>query len=817
MKRKFAPFIVLTILILFALACGLSGGDEPPATDTPKSSVEPLTKSPSIKATPTSSTPEVDSFLGDEYRSEAGGYSLRTIPDYELMEEDGFLALIAPDGNPNYGPMLVFSGETPEQETTLDEFYDEEVGKMTRDGYDLSPPENLTIGGVPARGVNVSGMQEDVKVEGRIVAVLISPQHTFIMGGMAPADRWEGDLAPLFEAVLETIEFFEPTGQVSDATTMEMPEVPLGDVYSNNLGGYKFRQLPGYSLDEREVSVEMVAPQGNVEVGPAIFMFGEKTNKEMTLDELYDSQIQNFASEGLTFGDPRDVTIGGAPARSVDVSGTEGDVDMAGRIVVVLVAPQRMFLMAGIAPQDRWDDFVVDFEALQNSIEFFEPGTAGTQLAETPSQGKEIRQWAKFAFASSEFTSSDWSAMQATGAPDTFLDECADATTAWASFDPDTVEWIELQYETPVIPTEINIIQTHSPDQVVKVELVDMTGAFREVYSAVPRDLWLECPYTLTIPLDVGYEVAGLKITLDQSVIAPTWNEIDAVELVGFPAEESKPNGESSADLSDLTFTGHIYNVGGDSIVSDEKWLWSLPRNFGFVEAFDPNTHEMAGIYSLIGLPGEALYLSQAITYDGTRLWIASGGSSDAIVQTFDPQTDPSVGELSALLPNSIHLEKAIEVVDMTYDGNLIWVAVQRIDVPSAIVGIDPVTLAIEQTIKLGMDDFVTAITSDGRQLWVSIEKMGNKTVHSLDPDTGELSGPLGVGGGPLAYDGTLLWVGKLGTVWGVDTNRADVATIVPLDDGMDYSESLVKAITFDGLRLWVLGEDAIVWYLDLR
>ena len=38
--------------------------------------------------------------------------------------------------------------------------------------------------------------------------------------------------------------------------------------------------------------------------------------------------------------------------------------------------------------------------------------------------------------------------------------------------------------------------------------------------------------------MDVDYGVKGIKITVDQSIIETTWNEIDAVELVGVPLEE---------------------------------------------------------------------------------------------------------------------------------------------------------------------------------------------------------------------------------------------------------------------------------------
>ncbi len=167
---------------------------------------------------------------------------------------------------------------------------------------------------------------------------------------------------------------------------------------------------------------------------------------------------------------------------------------------------------------------------------------APTAQVEAQPEQPIIRQWAVSAAASSEYSSPDWGAVQAVGAPDTLINECADAVTAWASAGSDTVEWLELSYATPVVPTEINILQTHSPDQVVQVDVVDSNGTYHTIYTGTPENLWEKCPYTLTIPVEADYAVTGVKITIDQSVIDPTWNEIDAVELVGYaPNLEAAP------------------------------------------------------------------------------------------------------------------------------------------------------------------------------------------------------------------------------------------------------------------------------------
>ena len=156
--------------------------------------------------------------------------------------------------------------------------------------------------------------------------------------------------------------------------------------------------------------------------------------------------------------------------------------------------------------------------------------TAQPVATSKPSQGDSVSQWAISAVASSEYGASDWSAMQATGAPDT--PECGDQTTAWASATAGTEEWIELTYGTLVYPTQVNIYQTYYPNQVVKVELIDNTSEYHLVYTGEPESIE-QCPYVLSIPVkDADYLVAGIRITIDQAEIQD-WNEIDAIELVG--------------------------------------------------------------------------------------------------------------------------------------------------------------------------------------------------------------------------------------------------------------------------------------------
>jgi hypothetical protein len=139
-------------------------------------------------------------------------------------------------------------------------------------------------------------------------------------------------------------------------------------------------------------------------------------------------------------------------------------------------------------------------------------------------------QWASSATASSQYEPDYWSPVQATGAPN--VTSCDEESNAWASAGPD-LDWLELKYQIPVRPTEIQIHEVWAPGSIVKVEVKDTLGAYHTVYTATPqRDAG--CLRTLRIPVTTFTEpVTTVRLTVDQR-ITNDWNEIDAVRLLGF-------------------------------------------------------------------------------------------------------------------------------------------------------------------------------------------------------------------------------------------------------------------------------------------
>ena len=242
--------------------------------------------------------------------------------------------------------------------------------------------------------------------------------------------------------------------------------------------------------------------------------------------------------------------------------------------------------------------------------------------------GAVIRQWAVYATASSEYGNPAWSAMQATGAPDT--PECGDFPTAWASAEPDGYDWLELHYAQPVIPIEINIHETHSPGFIYKVLLKGTTGEEFVIVEGGVHTPDVCCPQVLNVKaLGIESPVDRVLIVVDQRA-GGNWNEIDAVELVGIAGDFPASVGDvdivnrrlwrirTPEDFDDDAFislggialgaNGLLYVADGDrgvyvfdaetgggiARISDDALLWAADVTLapdGTLYVADPNAH----------------------------------------------------------------------------------------------------------------------------------------------------------------------------------------------------------------------------------
>lgn len=142
-------------------------------------------------------------------------------------------------------------------------------------------------------------------------------------------------------------------------------------------------------------------------------------------------------------------------------------------------------------------------------------------------------QWASAARASSEYSSTTYSAARATGAPD--VSGYGNDANAWTPAAANAgQEQLTLTFARAVTATAVKVRQSCQPGAIVKVELIGADGARQLVFAG--RDPNAYAPLTIgwfvvTFP-PTPFVVAAVELTLDTTVV-PGWNEIDAVSLVG--------------------------------------------------------------------------------------------------------------------------------------------------------------------------------------------------------------------------------------------------------------------------------------------
>ena len=162
-----------------------------------------------------------------------------------------------------------------------------------------------------------------------------------------------------------------------------------------------------------------------------------------------------------------------------------------------------------------------------------------------------VAQFAASAIASSEYSDTDWSAMQATGAPNTA--GCGDTETAWApsgsspfgaqNFGVNS-EWLEVSFAAPVYGTGLTIYETYNSGFIYQVDLIDTGNTYHTILTAPPENDDTPCPGEFTLAFsETGYLVVGIKIYTQ--IVG--YEEIDAVMLGGKAPTTPTPPGAATA------------------------------------------------------------------------------------------------------------------------------------------------------------------------------------------------------------------------------------------------------------------------------
>ena len=156
--------------------------------------------------------------------------------------------------------------------------------------------------------------------------------------------------------------------------------VTLGDVVRDEGCGYTFRKIPGYTLSGTPGwGYWMAAPDAKSDTGPAIDIFcvgsisTARTNDDV-IKMLKANSSSTPEANPIIYSNQRNVTIGGVNAVSLDSTVTTPDgIAVKGQEIFAMVTPYREFTIIVEALSDKWDETHPYFEAVVNSVTFFEP------------------------------------------------------------------------------------------------------------------------------------------------------------------------------------------------------------------------------------------------------------------------------------------------------------------------------------------------------------------------------------------------------------------------------------------------------------
>ena len=136
---------------------------------------------------------------------------------------------------------------------------------------------------------------------------------------------------------------------------------------------------------------------------------------------------------------------------------------------------------------------------------------------------------------SSQYSSTSWSAAQATGAPNVTGTQHDDAN-AWAALAPNNAtEYLELGYATAINVDSVTITESDDAGFVTEIDLIEPDGTSHSFTGIVDSSSSSGAivDFTYTLSSETSYPVDKVKIVIN-GLHTTGWEEIDAVQIHGY-------------------------------------------------------------------------------------------------------------------------------------------------------------------------------------------------------------------------------------------------------------------------------------------
>ncbi len=244
----------------------------------------------------------------DPYSSVVGGYAFLPIAGWETEAFLGLASMQPPAADERTGPGILLVGGQHNRALDLDQAYESltaEFRDQTFGDLSLETPEEASLAGYPARAAELRGLEGETAMAGRLLVVLVSPVQSFFAFGFATQEAWDNEVGAIFEALLDTVTFFDPLPLDGQEEGEGGPEPGAGsadDAPTDPPDGFLWR-LGGQSTDA-EPGFEYIAGLASDSEG---FVYTAERGRGIRIFDPHGQPIGQLKPDG--FSDFDDVAV----------------------------------------------------------------------------------------------------------------------------------------------------------------------------------------------------------------------------------------------------------------------------------------------------------------------------------------------------------------------------------------------------------------------------------------------------------------------------------------------------------------------------
>lgn len=405
MNRKGTLVAALLILVLLATACGAEPTATPAPTNTPlpptNTSVPPTdtvvpptdtpvptdTPLPTSTPAPTPTPIPVPEMVDEAFRNKVAGYAILYPQGWQQsydreMEGDVFYGSQEPiedvlhgDAVPAVPLVLILSGpldtilsgamEDVQDAKEMLLVFTASLGDVG--STELGEVQAITVGGETAATMEALWSQDGVPIAGRFVTIHLGDRG-FVILSAGQAEGWS-PFAPTFEAMLESMEIFEPAiGQA--LVTQEYEGKYYSILYPEGWLTYSEGDMTAFLDSESTMQEEVPSvPVVLIESGPLDTLSEGRVAEASNAEEMLQALAAAQSEQGKEFeiGELDRLSIAGEQAAMMDIRWFEGETAVLNLAVAIHKGDWGIIIQA-VGMMDSWHAFAETYGEMLDSL-----------------------------------------------------------------------------------------------------------------------------------------------------------------------------------------------------------------------------------------------------------------------------------------------------------------------------------------------------------------------------------------------------------------------------------------------------------------